>query len=105
MLPWQVVGEFLSQLRRWQSRKWIDESRVKKNAAWIRRLFPIELPTVAVIDRALELTTTATLSHWDAMLVAACLEAGIDTLYSEDMGAPRKIESLTLVNPFAPAGT
>ncbi|QDU54085.1 PIN domain-containing protein [Aeoliella mucimassa] len=30
----------------------------------------------------------------------ACLEAGVTTRYTEDIGAPRRIESLELVNPF-----
>lgn len=101
VLMWQVVAEFLAQLRRWHSLKWIDEQRLRRNVAWLRRLFPIVVPAPAIIDRALDLVTAHTLSHWDAMLVAACLEAGIDTLYTEDMGAPRSIESLKLVNPFA----
>lgn len=107
VLIWQVLGEFVSQLRRWQSLKWIDESRLRRNVAWLRRLFPVVIPNPAVIDRALDLVSAHTLSHWDSMLVAACLEAGVDTLYTEDMGAPRTIESLKLVNPFAapPAAT
>lgn len=59
------------------------------------------MPTPGVLERSIDLTTAHTLSHWDAMLVAACLEAGVDTLYTEDMGAPRMIESLKLINPFA----
>ena len=44
-----------------------------------------------------------TLSHWDSMLVvAACIDAGVDTLYTEDMRAPRQIETVRLINPFAP---
>jgi predicted nucleic acid-binding protein len=33
-------------------------------------------------------------------LLAACLVADVDTLFTEDMGAPRKIDSLNLINPF-----
>lgn len=101
VLMWQVIGEFVAQLRRWHAQKWIDEVRLRKNVAWLRRLFPIVVPKPAAVERALDLTTSHTLSHWDAMLVAACLEAGVTTLYTEDMGAPRKIETLELVNPFA----
>ena len=34
------------------------------------------------------------------MLLGACVEAGVTTLYTEDMGAPRKIETIDLINPF-----
>ena len=30
----------------------------------------------------------------------ACLEAGVQTLYTEDMGAPRTINGLQLINPL-----
>ena len=34
------------------------------------------------------------------MLLAACKEAGVDTLYSEDMAAGTNYDGLTIVNPF-----
>jgi predicted nucleic acid-binding protein len=58
------------------------------------------MPIPVVLDRALDLADQHSLSHWDSMLVAACLEAGVDTLHTEDMGSPRVIESLQLENPF-----
>jgi len=102
-LLWQNLGEFLAQLHRWRSQGWIDDDRLQRNLAWVRRLFPIVMPVQAVLDRALNLMKSHTLSHWDAMLVAACVEANIDTLYTEDMGAPRTIESVVLINPFVVA--
>ncbi|MDM9381314.1 hypothetical protein QUB80_11425 [Chlorogloeopsis sp. ULAP01] len=39
------------------------------------------------------------LSYWDAMIVAACLEANVQTLYTEDFGYS-KIDELGIVNPF-----
>ncbi len=39
------------------------------------------------------------LSHWDSMIVAACLEANIQTLYTEDFGY-LSIDGLGIVNPF-----
>ena len=59
------------------------------------------MPTASVLDRALELTGKYSLSHWDSMLLGACLEAGVDTLYTEDMGAPTAYDGIRLVNPFA----
>jgi predicted nucleic acid-binding protein len=35
------------------------------------------------------------------MLLAACSEAGVRTLYSEDLGEGVKYDSVTVVNPFA----
>ena len=39
------------------------------------------------------------LSHWDSMVVAACLVANIETLYTEDFGYS-DIDVLKIVNPF-----
>jgi predicted nucleic acid-binding protein len=40
------------------------------------------------------------LSHWDAMLLVACREAGVTTLYSEDLDAGTTYDGLSIVNPF-----
>ena len=41
------------------------------------------------------------LSFWDALILAACLENGVERFYSEDFDAYRKVNGLELVNPFA----
>jgi predicted nucleic acid-binding protein len=35
------------------------------------------------------------------MLLAACLEAGVTVLYTEDMGSPVVYDGLQLLNPFS----
>ncbi len=40
-------------------------------------------------------------SHWDSLIVAAALDAGCETLYSEDMQHGQVIEGkLTIINPL-----
>ncbi len=39
-------------------------------------------------------------SFWDSLIIAAALESGCTTLYSEDMQNGLKIDCLTIVNPF-----
>jgi predicted nucleic acid-binding protein len=39
------------------------------------------------------------LSHWDFMIIAACLESSVQTLYTEDLGYST-IDGLKIVNPF-----
>lgn len=40
-------------------------------------------------------------SYWDSLIVAAALDAGCATLFSEDMQHGQKIEGeLTIINPF-----
>ena len=100
ILLWQVAGEFVRQLRAWKDQKKITSQTLDRYAAGLRRLFPLVMPTPAVLDRAIDLANRWSLSHWDSMILGACLEAGVDTLYTEDMGSPTTIERVRLINPF-----
>jgi predicted nucleic acid-binding protein len=40
-------------------------------------------------------------SHWYAMLLATCKEAGVTTLRSEDLAAGTDYDGIAVVNPFA----
>lgn len=44
---------------------------------------------------------SARLSFWDTMVVQAAIEAGCERLYSEDLHAGQRFESVVVVNPFA----
>lgn len=100
VLLWQVAGETCSQLRAWRDGKRISDRAFKRYLQLFQRLFPLVMPLPAVLDRALVLADRHSLSHWDSMIVAACIESGIIQLYTEDMGSPRQIETVQLVNPF-----
>ena len=63
-------------------------------------MFPLRLPTTRVFEIAFDLHSRFSLSHWDSMLLAACKEAGVTTLYSEDMAAGTNYDGLIIVNPF-----
>jgi predicted nucleic acid-binding protein len=102
VLLWQVACEFVGQARRWESIGVLPRNRTPRYIGFYRTKFVLSIPVPVVLEKATWLFETYSLSHWDSMLVAACIEAGVDTLYSEDMGAPRQIESVRLVNPFVP---
>lgn len=57
--------------------------------------------TGALLVAAVNLQMKAGLSFWDAAIVQAALEAGCDTLYSEDLNPGQKFGGLAIVNPFA----
>jgi predicted nucleic acid-binding protein len=42
------------------------------------------------------------LSFWDAILIAAAMEEGVTTLYSEDCPGISGLPGLKIVNPFVP---
>jgi predicted nucleic acid-binding protein len=99
-LMWQVLGELGRQLRRWRDLGKLTPAEFEQHIQTFRHLFPLVLPTPAVFDLTLSLADRFSLSHWDAMILGACLTAGITTLYTEDMGAPRNIDGIQLINPL-----
>ena len=99
-IPWQVIGEFARQLRTWQDQGKLTYHLAIPYINGFRGVFPIVLPTMRVLDRALSLANSYSLSHWDSMLLGACFEAIVKVLFTEDMGAPTTIEGLRLISPF-----
>lgn len=54
--------------------------------------------------QASQLRDNYSLSYWDSLIVAAALDAGCTTLFSEDMQHGQKLQGfLTIINPFVPA--
>lgn len=100
VLLWQAAVEFLACLHRWESRGKI--SRVQLTRYWqqVESMLPIIPPTAHVIDLALGLSSRHSLSHWDSLLLAACIDAGASTLYSEDLSDGMTYDLVTVVNPF-----
>ena len=100
VLLWQVAAEFLSQLRRWESQARLTASAVEAAFQRFRAMFALQVPAEAVFQISFELRARFSLSHWDSMLLAACKEAGVTTLFSEDLDAGTDYDGLTVVNPF-----
>ncbi len=101
VLPWQVIVECLACLRRWVDRGRLSASDVDQHMADVSILFPVAMPSMHMIPISLGLTSRHSLSHWDSLLIAACIEANVDTLYSEDLGDGEQYDTVTVVNPFA----
>jgi predicted nucleic acid-binding protein len=57
-------------------------------------------PSQALYDRALDLQARYRYSFYDALIIAAALDAGCTRLYSEALQDGQKIEGLTIENPF-----
>ena len=69
-------------------------------------LFPLwrVRPSRALYRRGLEVRSRYRFSVFDSLVVAAALDAGCTTLYTEDLQHGQHIEGLTIVDPFrAPA--
>jgi predicted nucleic acid-binding protein len=101
VLLWQVAAEFLCCLRRWEIEKRINRQEMLGNLEHLDAMFRCVLPTQAILWKSLDLSSRYSMSHWDSLLVAACIEAGVQTLYSEDLASDMKYDTVTVVNPFA----
>jgi predicted nucleic acid-binding protein len=95
----QVLNEFANVAHRKRRRTWPE---VEAALAVIRARFPnARSLTEDGHAQAVALARDERVSFYDALIVAAALEAGCETLYSEDLQAGRKFGALTVVNPFA----
>jgi predicted nucleic acid-binding protein len=57
-------------------------------------------PSAGLYTHALEVKERYRFSFYDSLIIAAALEAGCNTLYSEDLQHNQKVEWLTIINPF-----
>lgn len=100
VLLWQVACEYIAASRKLVASGYIVDM------AWndIRKLQTVwvtKMPTVNVLSRAEDLMRRYRLSSWDALLVAACPEAGVTRPYTEDFDDFLRAEGPEVVNPFA----
>jgi predicted nucleic acid-binding protein len=94
----QVLNEFVNVMRK------------KRNAAWsdivdALQVLMTHFPNVVPITKetnaaAVTLARDHSFSFYDALIVAAAIEAGCDKVYSEDMQHGRRVGGLVIVNPF-----
>ena len=100
VLSVQVLNEFVSVVRRKILMSWTD---VTKALDAFRILCPSPLPiTMETHETALRIAAKHRYNIYDALVIAAALEAGCATLYSEDLDDGQTIDGqLTIRNPFA----
>ena len=93
-----MLNEFLHVARRKLRHDWPQiELALGLFHASLDDVVPITLNTHG---NAVSLARDHGLSFYDALIVASAIEAGCDTLYSEDMQHGRAFGGLTIVNPF-----
>ena len=100
VLLWEVACEFVAASRKLTAQGFTAADAWDRLSDYLA-LFPLVLPTPAVLERARLLHTGNGWSFWDAMVVAACLECGVTRFYSEDLPGRAAPGPLEIVNPFA----
>jgi predicted nucleic acid-binding protein len=78
----------------------LDYAAAIQNIRDLQLIWRFVLPTPNVLERAVKLIGSHSLSFWDAMIIAACAEAGVTKLYSEDLSMYPQVEGVKLINPF-----
>jgi predicted nucleic acid-binding protein len=97
----QVLNEFVSVSRRKLGFDW---TRIHQAAtAFLLAIRTCRDLTMQTHLAARDLCARHQLSFYDALILASALEAGAETLYTEDMQSGRVIDGLRIVNPFAEA--
>jgi predicted nucleic acid-binding protein len=94
----QVINEFTNVTRRKLGWSW---QQTEAALAVIEELLGSPHPLTADIHKlAISLAKNHTLSFYDALIVAAAIDAGSKVLLTEDMQHGRKFGSLRIENPF-----
>jgi predicted nucleic acid-binding protein len=102
ILLWQIGCEVIAASRKLAVIGFTEDQAWAALADMQRIAALVALPDVRLWTDAQALQTLHSLSFWDALLIAACILSGVQTLYTENIGAPRTINGLSLVNPFLP---
>ena len=97
----QVLNEFAAVATRKHA---LSPAEIREVLGTVRTLCSTLPITVDMHDRGLEIAERYGFSVYDSMILAAALQAGCRTLYSEDLQHMQVIERrLTVVNPFVQA--
>ncbi len=93
----QVLNEFYVNLMRING----DEFKVRARAE-IRHLMAWNPCAIdgAMLETAWGIADEASVSHWDALIIAAAIHQGCETLLSEDLQHGQTIEGVRIVSPF-----
>ena len=94
----QVIRELCINLLKKSS---YDEAAIQELATSLYRDCHVAPENVSVFLRASELRKQHSFSYWDSLIVGAALEAGCETIYSEDMQHGLRVEGqLSILNPL-----
>ena len=65
-----------------------------------RQAFTVLEPTLIFFDASLELCARYQISYFDSAILAAAVQSGCQTLFSEDLNDSQYYAGVQVVNPF-----
>jgi predicted nucleic acid-binding protein len=99
VISYQVVQEFINvALRRFTQPMNLAEAE-QYFVTVLRPLLAVDSSPALYLE-AFRLVSRHRLNWYDSLILSAALQAGCDTLYTEDFQHGRKIDNLTISNPF-----
>ena len=101
VLSVQVLNEFAAVSRRKLGKGWDEIGEAIEDA--LALVAPPLALTAALHVAARAIAADHGFAFCDALILAAALEAGCDTLLSEDLQDGRTFAGLSIVNPFVPS--
>ena len=94
----QVLNEFVAVARRKLGLEW---EEIGEAVAAVRTLCHAPIPiALKTHEAAVDIAQRYGFHIYDSLIVAAAVEAGCTTLYSEDLQHGQMIQSVTVRNPF-----
>ena len=97
----QVLQEFIANALR-KPRLGISEGNIDATLQ-MASLVRVQSITRELVLSAVTLRRRYQLSQWDATILAAAMELGCKTLYSEDMSQGQEYSGVRVINPFREA--
>ncbi len=97
----QAIGEFYTAATR---KKILTRTDAAHEALGFLSNFSLFPATPAAHRSAAHAVQAGRFSYWDAVLLESAAEAGCELLLSEDMQDGMTVGTLTIRNPFGPAG-
>ena len=98
-ISFQVVQECLNTAIRKAEVPLTEEKMRKYMEDVLVPLYSVQ-SSIRLYQASLDIRSRYRFSFYDSLIVAAALEAGCHTLYSEDLRHGQQIEGLTITNPF-----
>jgi len=100
VISYQVIQEFIN-LALHKFSPPMTERQTKRYLQTVLLQICDHYPADIFFERGLDVRERWRFGWYDSLIIAAALELGCDVLYSEDLQHEQKIETLTIINPFA----
>ncbi len=99
-LLWQVGCEFIAAARKLEPLGFTQEEAWQSLADMQAMATAVLMPTAELWPRCRTIQTRYGIHFWDALILAACVHYGVQTLYSEDIVENDSFDGVRIVNPF-----